>query len=68
MRRQADREAISSIAVPRTGTGNGGFSWKQVRAIIERTFADGPGTLYVYEEYHPAEAKADGVGSLGGSL
>ena len=29
--------------------------WKKMRAIIEKTFADWPGTLYVYEEYVPEE-------------
>jgi O-acetyl-ADP-ribose deacetylase (regulator of RNase III) len=51
MRGQADREAITSIAIPRIGTGYGGLSWKKVRAIVETVFADWPGTLYVYEEY-----------------
>jgi O-acetyl-ADP-ribose deacetylase (regulator of RNase III) len=53
MREQADREGISSIAVPRVGAGHGGLSWRKVRAVIERVFADWPGTLYVYEEYAP---------------
>ncbi len=55
MRAQADAEGISSIAMPRIGAGYGGLSWKKVRPIIERVFADWPGTLYVYEEYVPAQ-------------
>jgi O-acetyl-ADP-ribose deacetylase (regulator of RNase III) len=51
MKRQADAEAVQSIAVPRIGAGYGGLSWKKVRAIIDRSFADWSGTLYVYEEY-----------------
>jgi O-acetyl-ADP-ribose deacetylase (regulator of RNase III) len=53
MWRQAAREGIPSIAIPRIGAGHGGLSWKKVRAIIEGVFADWPGTLYVYEEYAP---------------
>jgi O-acetyl-ADP-ribose deacetylase (regulator of RNase III) len=53
MRQQADREGITTIAVPRIGAGYGGLSWKKVRAVIEKVFADWPGTLYVYEEYAP---------------
>ena len=53
MRQQADREAIGSIAIPRIGAGYGGLSWKKVRAVIEKVFADWPGTLYVYEDYAP---------------
>jgi O-acetyl-ADP-ribose deacetylase (regulator of RNase III) len=59
MREQADREGIASIAVPRIGAGYGGLSWKKVRAIIEETFKDWTGTLYVYEDYRPEEADAD---------
>ena len=55
MREQADREGIKSIAIPRIGAGYGGLSWKKVRAIIEKTFEDWPGMLYVYEEYAPEE-------------
>jgi O-acetyl-ADP-ribose deacetylase (regulator of RNase III) len=51
MREQADGEAITSIAVPRIGTGYGGLSWRKVRAIIEGVFEDWLGTLYVYEEF-----------------
>ncbi len=53
MRQQADGEGVVSIAVPRIGTGYGGLSWKKVRAVVEKVFADWPGTLYVYEEYVP---------------
>ena len=35
MRRQADAEGITSIAMPRIGVGYGGLSWKKVRAIVE---------------------------------
>ena len=59
MRRQADREGVASIAVPRIGAGYGGLSWKKVRAVIEKVFADWPGTLYVYEEYAPEEDGPD---------
>src|SRR4051794_13335214 len=51
MRKQADAEGITSIAMPRIGVGYGGLSWKKVRAIVEAVFGDWPGTLVVYEEY-----------------
>jgi O-acetyl-ADP-ribose deacetylase (regulator of RNase III) len=59
MREQADWEGIPSIAIPRIGAGHGGLSWKKVRAIIEKAFADWAGTLYVYEEYQPEVADAN---------
>jgi O-acetyl-ADP-ribose deacetylase (regulator of RNase III) len=53
MRQQADRAGITRIALPRVGAGHGGLSWRKVRALIEKVFADWPGTLHVYEEYAP---------------
>ena len=40
MRMKADAEGVRSVAIPRIGTGYGGLSWKKLRPIIERTFAD----------------------------
>lgn len=56
----ADAEGIASLAIPRIGAGFGGLSWKKVRAIVERVFADWPGVLTVYEEYEP-EPGSDAV-------
>jgi O-acetyl-ADP-ribose deacetylase (regulator of RNase III) len=55
LRTAADEAGICSIAMPRIAAGYGGLSWKKVRAIIETTFADWPGTLFVYEEYKEGE-------------
>jgi hypothetical protein len=41
--------------MPRIGAGYGGLSWKKVKALIERVFADWPGALIVYEEYVPSQ-------------
>lgn len=51
MKHQADKEGISSIAMPRIGAGYGGLSWDRVRPIVERIFNNWSGMLYVYEEY-----------------
>src|SRR5262249_3688742 len=45
MSRQADAEGITRIAMPRIGVGDGGLSWKKVRAIIEAVLGDWDGTL-----------------------
>jgi O-acetyl-ADP-ribose deacetylase (regulator of RNase III) len=60
MREQADREGVASIAVPRVGAGYGGLSWRKVRAVVEKAFADWPGTLYVYEEFASEEGEPQG--------
>ena len=41
MRRQADAEGITCIAMPRIGVGYGGLSWKKVRAIVEDVLGTG---------------------------
>jgi O-acetyl-ADP-ribose deacetylase (regulator of RNase III) len=56
LRRQADAEGVTRIALPRVGAGKGGLSWKKVRAVIEQVFADWPGTLIVYDQYVPEKA------------
>src|SRR5262245_6599872 len=57
MKQLADSEGIDSIAIPRIGVGYGGLSWKKVRTIVERVFADWPGRLVVYEEFVPSNRK-----------
>ena len=54
---QADAEGVTSIAIPRIGTGYGGLTWKKIRPIIEHIFADWAGDLYVYEAYVPHSAE-----------
>lgn len=55
MRAAADEAGIISVAKPRIAAGDGGLSWKKVRALIDATFADWPVTLYVYEEFKEGE-------------
>ena len=55
MRRRADAEGVTRIAMPRIGVGYGGLSWKKVRAIIEEMLGGWKGTVYVYEEFGPEE-------------
>ena len=61
MREVADAEGVVRIAAPRIGVGYGGLSWKKVRVIIERVFADWAGTLVVYDEYVPRPGTAASV-------
>ena len=45
--------------MPKIGAGYGGLSWRKVRGLIERAFAEWPGTVYVYEDYHAEQPAAD---------
>jgi len=54
-RELADAEGVQSIAIPRIGVGYGGLSWKKVRIIVEKVFAEWAGRLIVYEEFVPDE-------------
>jgi O-acetyl-ADP-ribose deacetylase (regulator of RNase III) len=51
MRQLADREGITSIAMPAVGAGVGGLAWPALRTVAERVFGDWSGRLVVYEEY-----------------
>ena len=50
---QADVEGITSIAIPRIGSGYGGLKWEKVREVIEQVFEKWSGNLFVYEGYQP---------------
>lgn len=58
MRVLADAEGVRSIAMPCIGVGYGDLSWRRVREIVERVFADWEGTLFIYEEYVPDAANS----------
>lgn len=53
LKKQLATHAITSVALPPLGCGNGGLDWDQVRALIERILADAPVEVMVYE---PSEA------------
>ncbi len=59
MKTMALSEGLRSIAMPRIGVGYGGLSWKKVKAIVERVFADWLGRLVVYETFVPAASSDD---------
>jgi len=48
MLRVADENQIKSIAIPKIGAGYGGLEWTKIQEIVECTFRDWHGTLYVY--------------------
>ena len=48
MRKQAEANNITSIAMPPVGGGVGGLYWGRTRRIIERAFKGWKGTLFIY--------------------
>ena len=51
--KQADKNRVRSIAMPRIGAGYGGLDWDEVKMVIDSVFDNWAGMLYVYEEYQP---------------
>ena len=52
LRRVADSEGITSLAMPRLATGVGGLEWAPVKELIERHFGDAAYPVFVYHEYY----------------
>lgn len=48
MRKQAEANNITSIAMPPVGAGVGGLNWGHARRMLERAFKGWKGTLFVY--------------------
>jgi O-acetyl-ADP-ribose deacetylase (regulator of RNase III) len=53
LRKLAEKERFTSIALPRLATGVGGLDWREVEPLV-RQHLDGLGIpVYVYTTYHP---------------
>lgn len=48
MRKQADAEGVTAIAMPSVGGGMGNLNWTRARKSLERAFNKWNGKLYVY--------------------
>lgn len=51
MRNQAEREKITSIAMPKIGAGYGKLEWPKVAELIEGAFQGWEGNLFIYSDY-----------------
>jgi O-acetyl-ADP-ribose deacetylase (regulator of RNase III) len=53
--KMAQKEAFTSIALPRLATGVGGLDWEEVWPVIEQRLGDLDIPVYVYSTYRPGE-------------
>ncbi len=56
LRHAAEKEKLTSLALPKLATGVGGLPWTEVKPLIEEYFADAPLQVYVYSTYHAGVA------------
>jgi O-acetyl-ADP-ribose deacetylase (regulator of RNase III) len=59
LRTLADKEAFTSMALPRLATGVGGLSWEEVKPLIVHHLGELPIPVYVYSEYRKGQAGAE---------
>lgn len=58
LKKEMLKSEIQSLAITKVATGVGGLDWKDVKPLIESTFADVNTPIYVYETYEKGtEAK-----------
>jgi O-acetyl-ADP-ribose deacetylase (regulator of RNase III) len=62
LRREIEKEKITSLALPALATGVGGLKWSEVKPLIDQHLGDLKIPIYLYSTYHPgmqAEEKID---------
>jgi O-acetyl-ADP-ribose deacetylase (regulator of RNase III) len=56
LRQLAEKEAFTSIALPKLATGVGRLDWAEVKPLIEKHLGDLGIPIIVYSTYHAGEA------------
>ena len=51
LRKQIDKENLTSVAIPKLATGVGGLEWNEVYPLIQKHLADAPANIYIYTTY-----------------
>ena len=50
-----EKEAITSVALPKLATGVGGLSWEDVRPVIDEKMGELQIPVYLYTEFHAGQ-------------
>jgi O-acetyl-ADP-ribose deacetylase (regulator of RNase III) len=61
LRKEAEAQGFSSLALPRLATGVGGLAWTDVEPLIAANFKDSKVNLVIYETYTPNVSANEGV-------
>ena len=59
LKKIANKEKFTSIALPRLATGVGGLNWDEVQPLIQKQLGDLNIPIYVYTVYHPDQAASE---------
>jgi O-acetyl-ADP-ribose deacetylase (regulator of RNase III) len=59
LRKWAETESVTSLALPRLATGVGGMNWDEVRPLIEKHLGDLSIPVYVYVTYRQGEQASE---------
>jgi O-acetyl-ADP-ribose deacetylase (regulator of RNase III) len=59
LRKWAETEGVTSLALPRLATGVGGMNWDEVHPLIEKHLGDLSIPVYVYVTYHQGEQASE---------
>ncbi|MCU0812652.1 MAG: macro domain-containing protein [Thiobacillaceae bacterium] len=59
LRKWAEDEKVTSLALPRVATGVGGMDWNEVRPLIEKHLGDLAIPVYLYVTYHKGEKASE---------
>jgi O-acetyl-ADP-ribose deacetylase (regulator of RNase III) len=59
LRKWAETENVTSLALPRLATGVGGMNWDEVHPLIEKHLGDLSIPVYVYVTYHQGEQASE---------
>lgn len=55
LKKEIEKEMISSLALPKLATGVGGLDWDEVRPIIDKHLSDLKIPIYIYSVYHKGQ-------------
>lgn len=55
LKKEIEKEGITSLALPKLATGVGGLSWSDVEPEIQSILGDSKANIFLYEEFVPGQ-------------